>query len=61
MEYREKRGTGNRGIKADKCAAAIIEGLNNNNFEIVSPALENLKTATRANLDNLFEKMNGQW
>ncbi len=61
MEYREKRGTGNRGIKADKCAAAIIKGLANNDFEIVSPALENLKTASRTDLDKLFESMNGQW
>jgi short-subunit dehydrogenase involved in D-alanine esterification of teichoic acids len=61
MEYRQKRGNGNRGIKADECAAAIIKGLANNDFEIVNPALENLKTATRADLDNLFEKMNGQW
>jgi len=61
MEYREKRGTGNRGIKADKCAAAIIEGLSNDDFEILNSALENLKTATRADLDKLFENMNGQW
>jgi uncharacterized oxidoreductase len=61
MEYREKRGTGNKVIKADKCAAAIIKGLANDDFEIVNPALENLKTATLADLNKLFGKMNGQW
>jgi uncharacterized oxidoreductase len=61
MEYREKRGTGNKGIKEDKCAAAIIKGLANDDFEIVNPALENLKTATLADLNKLFGKMNGQW
>ena len=43
MEYKEKRGTGNRGIKADKCADAVIKGLANDDFGILSPALENLK------------------
>ncbi len=61
MEYRDKRGTGNRGIKSDKCAAAIIKGLANDEFEILNPTLENLKTATRSDLDKLFESMNGHW
>lgn len=61
MEYRKERGTENVGIKADKCAAAIIEGLKNDEFEILNPALENLKTATKADYDELFEKMNGRW
>ncbi len=58
MEYREKVGTTNVGIKADKCATAIIEGLERDNFEIENPALENLKTATREDFDKLFEAMN---
>ena len=58
MEYREKIGTSNVGIKADKCAAAIIEGLEKDNFEIENPALEKLKTATRKDFDRLFENMN---
>ncbi len=61
MEYREGRETGNRGINADKCAAAIIKGLKNDDFEILNPALENLKTATRTDLDKIFEKMNQHW
>ena len=60
IEYREKIGTTNVGIKADKCAAAIIEGLEKDNFEIENPALENLKTATREDFDKLFEAMNRQ-
>ena len=43
MEYKEKRGTGNRGIKADKCADAVIKGLANDDFENIKPCLENLK------------------
>jgi uncharacterized oxidoreductase len=58
MEYRERIGTTNVGITADKCAAAIIEGLKRDNFEIENPALENLKTATREDFDRLFENMN---
>jgi len=61
MEYRDKRGTGNRGIKADKCAAAIIDGLAKDDFEILNPNLENLKTSTLNDLDKLFENMNGRW
>ena len=58
MEYRKKIGTTNVGVKSDKCAAAIIEGLLKDNFEIENPALENLKTATREDFDKLFEAMN---
>ena len=60
MEYRKKIGTTNVGVKSDKCAAAIIEGLLKDNFEIENPALENLKTATREDFDKLFEAMNRQ-
>jgi uncharacterized oxidoreductase len=58
MEYRKKIGTTNVGVKSDKCAAAIIEGLLKDNFEIENPALENLKTATIKDFDKLFEAMN---
>ncbi len=61
MEYRKKIGTTNVGIKADKCAAAIIEGLLKDNFEIENPNLENFsKTATIEDFDKLFEDMNRQ-
>jgi short-subunit dehydrogenase involved in D-alanine esterification of teichoic acids len=61
MEYRKKVGTTNTGIKADKCAASIVDGLEKDKFEIENPALENLKTATMKDIDKLFEKMNGRW
>ena len=60
MEHRKKIGTTNKGIKADKCAAAIVEGLKKNIFETENPALENLKTATIEDVDKLFEKMNSR-
>ncbi len=59
-EYRERIGTSNVGIKADKCAIAIMNGLEKDNFEIENPALKNLKTATREDYDHLFEKMNSR-
>jgi uncharacterized oxidoreductase len=61
MEYRKKVGTTNTGIKSDKCAASIVDGLEKDKFEIENPALENLKTATMKDIDKLFEKMNGRW
>ena len=59
-EYREKVGTTNVGIKADKCADAIIKGLELDDFEIENPALDRLKTATREDFDKLFENMNNR-
>jgi uncharacterized oxidoreductase len=61
MDYRKKVGTTNTGVKADKCAAYIVDGLKNDKFEIENHALDNLKTATMEDVDKLFEKMNGQW
>ena len=60
MDYRKKVGTTNMGVKADKCAAAIVDGLKKDIFEIESPALKNLKTSTMEDIDNLFEKMNSR-
>jgi len=60
-ESRDKSGADYRGIKSEKCVEAIIQGINNDQFEISSPALENLQDATRTDLDHLFEKMNSQW
>jgi uncharacterized oxidoreductase len=61
MGYRKKIGTTDTGIKADKCAGAIVDGLERDKFEIENQALENLKTATQEDIDKLFERMNGQW
>lgn len=61
MEYRKKVGTTNTGIKAGKCAAAIVDGLKKDKFEIENLTLDNLKTATMEDVDKLFEKMNGRW
>ena len=60
MDYRKKVGTTNTGIKADKCAAAIVDGFKNDKFEIETLALDNLKTATMEDVDKLFEKMNSR-
>ena len=61
MDYRKKVGTTNTGIKAVKCADAIVDGLEKDKFEIQHPALDNLKTSTMEDVDKLFEKMNGPW
>jgi uncharacterized oxidoreductase len=60
LEYRKKIGTENSGIKADKCAEAIMKGLANDEFEIVNPAMKKLETATREDLNNIFKSMNSR-
>jgi len=58
MDYRKKIGTTNIGIKAEKCAKVIVDGLKEDKVEIGSPAFENLKTATMVDIDKIFERMN---
>ena len=51
MKYREKRGREFRGINPEEYAAFVMKGLENDEFEILNPALEKLRTATTSDLE----------
>jgi uncharacterized oxidoreductase len=60
-EYRDKIGSNDNGIKPEKCIEAIIKGIKTDQYEIMSPMLENLETATKKDFEHLFDRMNSQW
>jgi len=48
-------------MKSDEFAAIVMNGVANDEFEILSPMQQNLKSATRADLDKIFEQMNSRF
>jgi uncharacterized oxidoreductase len=45
-------------MKADEFVPIVMKGIANDELEIFSPMQQNLKMATRTDIDKIFERMN---
>jgi len=59
MGARRTRGQRNIGIKPEEVASATIEGIQNDDFEIVIGMAQNLKIGSRKDPEGVFQSMNG--